>query len=96
MINYDFPSSLEDYVHRIGRTGRAGARGTAYTFFTLANAKFARELVKILQEAGQIVSPALIGLARSSGSGAGGGNLVFLFCEGVDLVVCVLTFEFWL
>lgn len=75
VINYDFPSSLEDYVHRIGRTGRAGARGTAYTFFTLANAKFARELVKILQEAGQIVSPVLAGLARSSGSGQGGTKL---------------------
>ncbi|KAF3437515.1 hypothetical protein FNV43_RR20269 [Rhamnella rubrinervis] len=74
VINYDFPSSLEDYVHRIGRTGRAGARGTAYTFFTLANAKFARELVKILQEAGQIVSPALAGLARGSGHGGSGGN----------------------
>lgn len=77
MINYDFPTSLEDYVHRIGRTGRAGAKGTAYTFFTLANVKFARELVRILQEAGQIASPALIGLARSSGSGVG-GNLVVL------------------
>ncbi|XVE50967.1 hypothetical protein DITRI_Ditri01bG0205000 [Diplodiscus trichospermus] len=36
VINYDFPSSLEDYVHRIRRTGRAGAKGTAFTFFTQA------------------------------------------------------------
>ncbi|KAG5153782.1 hypothetical protein JHK82_011751 [Glycine max] len=62
VINYDFPSSLEDYVHRIGRTGRAGAKGTAYTFFTHANAKFARDLIKILQDAGQVVSPALSAL----------------------------------
>ena len=27
VINYDMPSSAEDYVHRIGRTGRAGANG---------------------------------------------------------------------
>ncbi|KAI8543753.1 hypothetical protein RHMOL_Rhmol08G0242700 [Rhododendron molle] len=76
VINYDFPSSLEDYVHRIGRTGRAGARGTAFTFFTHANAKFARDLIKILQEAGQIIPPALAALARSAGSGLGasGGN----------------------
>ncbi|KAK7389118.1 hypothetical protein VNO78_23950 [Psophocarpus tetragonolobus] len=76
VINYDFPSSLEDYVHRIGRTGRAGAKGTAYTFFTHANAKYARDLIKILQNAGQVVSPALSALVRSAGSGqfgSGGG-----------------------
>lgn len=71
MINYDFPSSLEDYIHRIGRTGRAGATGTAFTFFTHANAKFARELIKILQQAGQIVPPQLSALARSSGPSGG-------------------------
>jgi len=79
VINYDFPSSLEDYVHRIGRTGRAGAKGTALTFLTHANAKFARDLVKILQEAGQVVSPALSALARSAGSALGGNSLKFLF-----------------
>ncbi|KAJ0969106.1 hypothetical protein J5N97_021983 [Dioscorea zingiberensis] len=73
VINYDFPSSLEDYVHRIGRTGRAGAKGMAFTFFTSSNAKYARELTKILQEAGQMVSPELSTMARSSGS-MGGGN----------------------
>jgi len=34
VVNYDFPNGVEDYVHRIGRTGRAGATGEAYTFFT--------------------------------------------------------------
>ncbi|XP_004236255.1 DEAD-box ATP-dependent RNA helicase 20 [Solanum lycopersicum] len=74
VINYDFPSSLEDYIHRIGRTGRAGATGTAFTFFTHANAKFTRELIKILQQAGQIVPPQLSALARSSGPSTGGSN----------------------
>ena len=32
VINYDLPTSYEDYVHRIGRTGRAGKRGSALTF----------------------------------------------------------------
>ncbi|MED6185764.1 Envelope glycoprotein gp160 [Stylosanthes scabra] len=76
VINYDFPSSLEDYVHRIGRTGRAGAKGTAYTFFTHGNAKYARALIKILQDAGQAASPSLSALARSASSaqfGSGGG-----------------------
>ncbi|KAL3628888.1 hypothetical protein CASFOL_027934 [Castilleja foliolosa] len=76
VINYDFPSSLEDYVHRIGRTGRAGAVGTAFTFFTHGNAKSARELISILQQAGQVVPPQLAALARSSGSNtkASGSN----------------------
>lgn len=66
VINYDFPGSLEDYVHRIGRTGRAGAKGTAYTFFTAGNARFAKELVTILEEAGQKVSPELTAMARGA------------------------------
>lgn len=74
VINYDFPGSCEDYVHRIGRTGRAGAKGTAYTFFTAANARHARELVGILKEAGQSVTPALESLV---GLGYGGGGRVF-------------------
>ncbi|KAI3454437.1 hypothetical protein Pfo_011100 [Paulownia fortunei] len=76
VVNYDFPSSLEDYVHRIGRTGRAGARGTAFTFFTHGNVKHARDLIKILQQAGHVVPPQLAALARSGGSnmGASGSN----------------------
>lgn len=66
VINYDFPGSLEDYVHRIGRTGRAGAKGTAYTFFTAANARFAKELISILEEAGQKVSPELAAMGRGA------------------------------
>lgn len=66
VINYDFPGSLEDYVHRIGRTGRAGAKGTAYTFFTAANARFAKELITILEEAGQRVAPELAAMGRGA------------------------------
>lgn len=33
VLNYSFPLTIEDYVHRVGRTGRAGATGCAHTFF---------------------------------------------------------------
>ena len=36
VINLKCPNHLEDYIHRIGRTGRAGNRGTAITFITPA------------------------------------------------------------
>ena len=34
VVNYDFPSSLETYIHRVGRTGRLAANGHAFSFFT--------------------------------------------------------------
>lgn len=37
VLNYSFPLTTEDYVHRIGRTGRAGKKGVAHTFFMLQN-----------------------------------------------------------
>merc|ERR1712185_205517 len=56
VINYDFPGNVEDYIHRIGRTGRAGQKGSAYTFFGQQDArKNADPLIKILEEAGQQV-----------------------------------------
>ena len=73
VINYDFPNNLEDYVHRIGRTGRAEATGTSITFFTVENSKMARQLVQVLRESAQEVDPALADLAQRTGSGRGGG-----------------------
>jgi hypothetical protein len=48
------PNSIEDYVHRIGRTGRAGQTGEAYAFFTPKNARMANDLAKYLVEACQV------------------------------------------
>ena len=82
VVNYDFPGNVEDYVHRIGRTGRAGAKGNAYTFFTRKDAGKASSLVKIMEQAGQPVPPQLLSMARGGGqvfgstmqvSGGGGG-----------------------
>ena len=72
VVNYDFPSNFEDYVHRIGRTGRAGAAGTAVTLLVPSDAKHARPLIDILSQAGQPVPDALSALAVSGGGGKGG------------------------
>lgn len=94
VINYDFPTNLEDYVHRIGRTGRAGASGTAFTFFTQTNSRFARELVKILQDAGQHVSPAL-GLMARSANGVSKGMLNVIFHADLCFADLFAGFRFW-
>ncbi|KNA24864.1 hypothetical protein SOVF_011780 [Spinacia oleracea] len=60
VINYSFPLTTEDYVHRIGRTGRAGKKGVAHTFFTKENKGLAGELVNVLREANQIIPPDLV------------------------------------
>ena len=60
VINYSFPLTIEDYVHRIGRTGRAGRTGVAYTFFTVNDKPRSGELVNVLKEAGQAVPDGLI------------------------------------
>ncbi|KAG0181423.1 DEAD-box ATP-dependent RNA helicase [Apophysomyces sp. BC1021] len=53
VILYDLPSDIDDYVHRIGRTGRAGHTGLATGFFNRNNKNIARDLVSLLKEAKQ-------------------------------------------
>eukprot|EP01134_Creolimax_fragrantissima_P000522 CFRG0522T1 len=59
VINYSFPLTVEDYVHRIGRTGRGGKTGHAHTFFTTADKTLAGPLGDVLREAGMEVPDAL-------------------------------------
>ncbi|KAJ2663497.1 ATP-dependent RNA helicase dbp2 [Coemansia sp. RSA 1199] len=76
VINYDFPGSVEDYVHRIGHTGHAGASGTTITFFTTENSHSSKDLQHILVDAKQEVPPQLEEMARysSHSSGRWGGG----------------------
>ncbi|XP_071359800.1 probable ATP-dependent RNA helicase DDX17 [Trachinotus anak] len=75
VINYDYPNSSEDYVHRIGRTARSTNKGTAYTFFTPGNLRQARDLVRVLEEARQAINPKLLQLVDSGRGGGGGGRM---------------------
>ena len=52
VINYDFPLSPVQYVHRIGRTGRAMRQGTAVTLFTETDAPQLRSVVNVMRASG--------------------------------------------
>ncbi|KXJ95018.1 P-loop containing nucleoside triphosphate hydrolase protein [Microdochium bolleyi] len=60
VINCTFPLTIEDYVHRIGRTGRAGKTGRAITLFTEHDKSHSGELINILKSAGQPVPDELL------------------------------------
>ncbi|HUT36318.1 MAG TPA: DEAD/DEAH box helicase [Planctomycetota bacterium] len=48
VINYDFPQSPDDYVHRIGRTARVDATGLATSFVTRAERRFLPALERLV------------------------------------------------
>jgi superfamily II DNA/RNA helicase len=56
VINYDMPLELEEYVHRIGRTGRANAKGIAYSLFdSKKDLSLANDLCDLLKKSGSNV-----------------------------------------
>nr|CAH7738026.1 unnamed protein product [Callosobruchus chinensis] len=70
VINYDLPKSIDEYVHRIGRTGRVGNRGKATSFFDPEqDGSLAGDLAKILKQAGQD-APDWLGKGGFSAGGA--------------------------
>lgn len=75
VINFDFPKAIDDYVHRIGRTGRAGNSGLATAFFSDKNLPLAKPLVELMNEAKQEVPSWLSEYAENSpGGGRGRGS----------------------
>lgn len=60
VINYDMPAEIENYVHRIGRTGRCGKTGIATTFINKNQSETTLlDLKHLLQEAKQRIPPVL-------------------------------------
>ncbi|CAG9859411.1 unnamed protein product [Phyllotreta striolata] len=69
VINYDLPKSIDEYVHRIGRTGRVGNRGKATSFFDSSHdTGLASQLAVILKQAGQEVPDWLGSAGFNSGA----------------------------
>uniref|UniRef100_A0A670Z135 RNA helicase n=1 Tax=Pseudonaja textilis TaxID=8673 RepID=A0A670Z135_PSETE len=75
VINFDLPSDIEEYVHRIGRTGRVGNLGLATSFFNERNINITKDLLDLLVEAKQEVPSWLENMAyeqqHKSGSSRG-------------------------
>ncbi|KAI8143938.1 P-loop containing nucleoside triphosphate hydrolase protein [Fennellomyces sp. T-0311] len=74
VISFDLPTDIDDYVHRIGRTGRVGNVGLATAFFNRGNKNIARELVELLKEAKQEVPYWLESLLRETSYSRGRGR----------------------
>ncbi|GBC41828.2 DEAD-box ATP-dependent RNA helicase 5 [Rhizophagus irregularis DAOM 181602=DAOM 197198] len=60
VINYTFPLTIEDYVHRIGRTGRAGNKGISHTLFTSHDKAHSGELINVLRQSNQKIPESLL------------------------------------
>lgn len=71
VINFDLPKAIDDYVHRIGRTGRAGKSGLATAFFNDGNLSLAKSLVELMQESNQEVPSWLNQYAERPSYGGG-------------------------
>ncbi|XP_039997922.1 probable ATP-dependent RNA helicase DDX4 isoform X2 [Xiphias gladius] len=72
VVNFDLPSNIDEYVHRIGRTGRCGNTGRAVSFYDPdADGQLARSLVSILSKAQQEVPSWLEEYALSAPSTTG-------------------------
>ena len=65
VLNYDFPTKMETYVHRVGRTGRLAASGHAFSFLTREMAAMAAPVLQLLTVHGQAVDPNLVKLAEA-------------------------------
>ncbi|XP_011084132.1 DEAD-box ATP-dependent RNA helicase 52C-like [Sesamum indicum] len=74
VINFDLPRAVDDYVHRIGRTGRAGKSGLATAFFSEKNAPLAKPLVELMQETNQEIPEWLNKYAKAAYTGGGSGR----------------------
>jgi len=88
VINFDMPTEIENYVHRIGRTGRCGKTGVATTFINnkSCDEMTLLDLKALLKEARQRIPPVLEMLedprptSTADAAGAGGGCS---FCGGL-------------
>lgn len=93
VINYDLPKSIDEYVHRIGRTGRVGNRGKATSFYDEnRDGPLASNLVRILRQANQTIPDWLERAAAGGGGNYSSGRFGGRDVRGVSymyLCICI-------
>ncbi|RXM93930.1 putative ATP-dependent RNA helicase DDX41 [Acipenser ruthenus] len=100
VVNYDMPEEIENYVHRIGRTGRSGKTGIATTFINKAcDESVLMDLKALLIEAKQKVPPVLQVLQSEDETmldiGGKGSELLILHSHcGTQLTAQIATLPF--
>lgn len=72
VLNFDFPTSLTAYIHRVGRCGRAGRAGTATTYFTDADLPYVKTIANLMSKSGHEVPAWLTKLNNSPNALTGG------------------------
>nr|XP_008530673.1 PREDICTED: probable ATP-dependent RNA helicase DDX59 [Equus przewalskii] len=60
VVNFDMPSSMDEYVHQIGRVGRLGQNGTAITFINNNSKRLFWDIAKRVKPTGSILPPQLL------------------------------------
>lgn len=75
VINFDLPSDVEEYVHRIGRTGRMGNLGVATSFFNEKNRNICADLMELLIETKQKIPEFLEDIMAQERSYGGGKRM---------------------
>jgi len=74
VVNFDLPTNIDDYVHRIGRTGRAGNTGHALAYVNERNSGILKDLFELMDENGQEIPSWFRSMMQYSGGKSGGGR----------------------
>jgi len=74
VVNFDLPTNIDDYVHRIGRTGRAGNTGAALSYVNERNSGIIRDLYDLLDENTQEIPAWFKSMVDYSSNNKGGGR----------------------
>lgn len=89
VINYDMPSDIENYIHRVGRTGRSGKSGVATTFINKSNDDLILlDLKQLLIKSNQTIPPFLLEIYPQEKQL---GNNGCLYCGGFGHSISTCT-----